>query len=65
LLRALYSSDARRERGRAREVNLSSSGELDVSSAKSTSQIKATVRIAGASSLPSDLQIVLRSSKGK
>jgi len=48
-----------------REVNLSSSGELDVSSAKSTSQIKATVRIAGASSLPSDLQIVLRSSKGK
>ncbi len=47
------------------EVNLGSGGELDVSSAKSTSQIKATVQVAGAASLPPGFQIVLRSSKGK
>jgi hypothetical protein len=47
------------------EVNLNGGGELDVSSGKATSQIKATTQLAGAGSLPEDLQIVLRSSKGR
>src|ERR1035438_2823136 len=47
------------------EVNLTSGGELDLSSARSTSQIKATTQLAGAGSLPADLQIFLRPSKGK
>ena len=47
------------------EVNLSSGGELDVSSARSASRIKATVQIEGAASLPSQLQIGLRNSKGR
>jgi len=47
------------------EVNLNGGGELDVSAAKATSQIKATTQLAGAGSLPEDLQITLRSSKGR
>jgi hypothetical protein len=47
------------------EVDLTSGGELDVSSARSTSQIKATTQLAGAGSLPADLHIILRPSKGK
>jgi 5-hydroxyisourate hydrolase-like protein (transthyretin family) len=47
------------------EVNLSSSGELDVSSGSPTSSIKATVGLAGAAALPSQLQIALRNSKGR
>jgi Carboxypeptidase regulatory-like domain len=47
------------------EVNLNSGGELDVSSGRSTSKIKATVQIEGAASLPSQLQIGLRNSKGR
>jgi len=47
------------------EVNLNSGGELDVSSGRSTSKIKATVQIEGAASLPSHLQIGLRNSKGR
>jgi hypothetical protein len=47
------------------EVNLSSGGELDVSSGRSASKIKATVQIEGAASLPSQLQIGLRNGKGR
>jgi 5-hydroxyisourate hydrolase-like protein (transthyretin family) len=47
------------------EVNLNSGGELDVSSGRSMSKIKATVQIEGAASLPSQLQIGLRNSKGR
>ncbi len=47
------------------EVNLNGGGELDVSSGKATSQVKATTQLAGAGSLPEDLQISLRSSKGR
>lgn len=47
------------------EVDLNSGGELDVSSGRSTSKVKATVRIEGAASLPSHLQIGLRNSKGR
>jgi hypothetical protein len=49
----------------ATEVNLNSGGELDLSTARSTSQIKAKTQLASAGSLPSDLHISLRSSKGK
>jgi hypothetical protein len=47
------------------EVNLSSGGELDVSSGRSTSKIKATVQIEGAANPPSQLQIGRRNSKGR
>lgn len=47
------------------EVNLNSGGELDVSSGRSTSKIKATVQIEGAANLPSQFQIGLRNSKGR
>ncbi len=47
------------------EVNLNSGGELDVSSGRTASKIKATVQIEGAASLPSQLQIGLRNSKGR
>ncbi len=47
------------------EVNLNGGGELDLSSGKAASQIKATTQLAGAGSLPEDLQISLRSSKGR
>jgi protocatechuate 3,4-dioxygenase beta subunit len=47
------------------EVNLNSGDEFDVSSARSASKIKATVQIEGAASLPSQLQIGLRNSKGR
>ncbi|HLX84507.1 MAG TPA: hypothetical protein VKR59_11460 [Terriglobales bacterium] len=46
------------------EVNLNS-GDLDVSSGRSTSKIKATVQIAGETSAPSQLRIGLRNSKGR
>jgi hypothetical protein len=46
------------------DVNLNG-GELDLSAAKATSQIKATTQLAGAGGLPEDLQITLRSSKGR
>ncbi|HEY4841253.1 MAG TPA: carboxypeptidase-like regulatory domain-containing protein [Terriglobales bacterium] len=47
------------------DVNLETGGELDVSSGRSTSQIKLAVQIEGASTLPAQLQILLRNSKGK
>ncbi len=47
------------------EVELNSGGELDVSSGSSTSKIKATAKIEGATNLPSQLQIELRNSKGR
>jgi carboxypeptidase family protein len=47
------------------EVNIESGGELDVSSGRSTSQIKLAVQIEGAATLPSQLWIVLRPGKGK
>ena len=47
------------------EINLSGGGELDMSSGNSTSQIKAAVHIEGASSIPAEFQIALRSRKGR
>jgi hypothetical protein len=47
------------------EVNLESGGELDVSSGRSTSQIKLAVQVEGEATLPAQLQIVLRPNKGK
>jgi hypothetical protein len=47
------------------EIELNSGGELDVSAGNSTSKVKATVQIAGAATLPSQLQLALRNSKGK
>lgn len=47
------------------EVNIESGGELDVSPGRSTSQIKLAVQIEGAATLPAQLQILLRDSKGK
>ncbi len=47
------------------EVNLNGGGELDVSSARSTSKVKATVQIEGGASLPERFQIGLRNNKGR
>jgi hypothetical protein len=47
------------------EVDLNSGGELDVSSGNPTSKVKATVQIAGAATLPSQIQIGLRNRKGR
>lgn len=47
------------------EINLSGGGELDVSTGNSTSQIKATVKIERAASIPEELQIVLHNRKGR
>ncbi|MGB8010671.1 MAG: carboxypeptidase-like regulatory domain-containing protein [Terriglobales bacterium] len=47
------------------EVSLGSGGELDVSGFRATSEIKATVQIADAVSIPADLRILLRNSKGR
>lgn len=47
------------------EVNLESGGEFDVSSGRSTSQIKLAVQIEGAATLPAQLQVILRPNKGK
>jgi len=47
------------------EVNLDSGGELDVTSGRSTSQVKLAVQIEGAATLPAQLQILLRPGKGK
>lgn len=47
------------------DINLSGGGELDVTTGSSTSQIKATVQIEGAASLPEGLQIGLRDRKGR
>ena len=49
----------------AAEINLSDSGELRVSAGSPTSKIKATVQIEGAASVPPDLEVGLRNSKGK
>ncbi len=46
------------------EVNLNG-GELDVSSGRSTSKVKATVQIEGGASLPERFQIGLRNNKGR
>jgi hypothetical protein len=46
------------------EVNIETGGELDVSPGRSTSQIKLAVQIESAATLPAQLQIVLRDSKG-
>jgi hypothetical protein len=47
------------------EVDLGNGGELDLSSGKPTSQIKATVQIAGMTSLPAQLTIILSDSRGR
>jgi len=47
------------------ELNLTSGGELDMSSGNPTSQIKATVQVEGSTTLPRQLQIGLRNSKGR
>ncbi len=47
------------------EVDLNSGGELDVSSGNPTSKVKATIQVAGAATLPSQIQIGLRNSKGR
>ena len=47
------------------EVDLNGGGELDLSSGGLTSKIKAAVQVEGAKSLPSQLWITLRNSKGK
>jgi len=47
------------------EVNLNNGGELDLSSGRSTSKIKATIQIEGAAILPSQLEIGLRNGKGR
>jgi hypothetical protein len=47
------------------EVNLNGGGELDVSAGRPTSAVKAAVQVEGATSLPSQLRIVLRPSKGR
>lgn len=47
------------------EVNLSGGSDLDVSSGRSTSKIKAGVQIEGSENVPTQLQIGLRSSKGR
>ncbi|MGB8009801.1 MAG: carboxypeptidase-like regulatory domain-containing protein [Terriglobales bacterium] len=46
------------------EVNLSSGGELDLSSGRSLSQVKAAVQVEGGGSLPGEMQILLRPGKG-
>jgi hypothetical protein len=46
------------------EVNFNGGGELDVSSGRSTSKIKATVQLAGWGSIPSQLPITLSDNKG-
>lgn len=47
------------------EVNLTSGGELDMSSGRSTSKIRAVVQMEGGASLPAQLQIGLRNGKGR
>jgi len=47
------------------EMDLSSGQELDSSSARSVSKIKAVVQVRGAASLPDDLHIALRNRKGR
>lgn len=47
------------------EVNFNGGGELDITSARSTSRIKATVQLAGWGSIPSQLTISLIDSKGR
>jgi hypothetical protein len=51
--------------GEPTAVDLSSDGELDLSAGRPTSQIKLAVQIEGAATLPAQLQIILRPSKGK
>ncbi len=47
------------------EVNLNSGGELDVSAGRPTGAVKAAVQVESTTSLPSQLRIVLRPSKGR
>jgi hypothetical protein len=47
------------------EMDLSSGEELDSTSARSVSTIKAAVHVRGAANLPEDLHIALRNSKGR
>jgi len=47
------------------EVNLTSGGELDMSSGNPTARMRVTVQMEGASSLPRQLQIGLRNLKGR
>jgi Carboxypeptidase regulatory-like domain len=46
-------------------IDLNGSGELNLSSSKHTSKIKVAARIEGATSLPSQLRIILSNSQGK
>jgi hypothetical protein len=57
--------DANGEMKEPTEVNLTSGGELDVSSGRATSAIKATVRVEGVASVPAGLLIILRPTKGR
>ena len=47
------------------DVNLNGGGELDVSTGRSTSKVKATVQLAGWGSIPSQLAITLSDNKGR
>lgn len=49
----------------AAEMELSNGEELDSSSARSVSRIKAAVQVRGAANLPEELHIALRNSKGR
>jgi 5-hydroxyisourate hydrolase-like protein (transthyretin family) len=47
------------------EMDLANGQELDFTSARSTSNIKATVQVRGAAKLPEELHVALRNSKGR
>ena len=49
----------------AAEMDLSNSQELDSTSARSASNIKAAVQVRGAANLPEELHVALRNSKGR
>jgi hypothetical protein len=57
--------DANGQMKESTEVDLSSGSELDLSSGKPSSQIKAAVQIAGLTSLPAQLMIILSDSRGR
>ena len=62
---AVRMADASGQGKEPTELNLTSGGEINASSGRSTSKIKATVQVEGATGLPAQLQIGLRNSKGR
>jgi|CZLA01.1.fsa_nt_gi hypothetical protein len=62
---AVRMADASGQGKEPTELNLTSGGEINASSGRSTSKIKATVQVGGATGLPAQLQIGLRNSKGR